>query len=149
MKYNVNKRVDPRNPQRPKIQSATPVNAGKVTLEDLAEETEARTSLSRGDVESVLTTTMQILPFYLKLGLSVQLGDIGTMRLSINSEGVPVGETFKHTNIKGVRTIFTPSVELKENLKNTSFEEFKPGEHTSAPTPQTPDIENPPAPDFE
>ena len=73
----------------------------------------------------MLTTLTQVLPFYLKLGLSVHLGNLGIFRLTIHSESVPEGEDFKSTNIKGVRTAFTASVELKEELTHITFEEDK------------------------
>jgi hypothetical protein len=57
--------------------------------------------------------------------MSVQLGDFGTMRLSLASEGVENSDDFTAANITGVKVIFTPSVELKKALKNIKFEHAK------------------------
>ena len=56
------------------------------------------------------------------LGRSVNLGDLGTLRISFGSEGVDEKEVFIPSMIKGVRVVFTPSVELKNAIENIRFE---------------------------
>ena len=125
MKYRVVKRGVPgAEPEDVvKKQYANPVNAGKLTIKDLSKDIAARTTLTRGDIENVLISFVEGLPTYLKLGLSVKLGDLGTMRLTLKSEGVDEGMKFDASKIKGVKVIFTPSTELKNNLKDITFEE--------------------------
>jgi predicted histone-like DNA-binding protein len=125
MKYHVIEKINPTDPSAPKKQYASPVNAGNLTLKDLAKDIAARTSLSRGDIENVLTTFLEAMPTYLKIGMSVKLGDFGTMRLSLKSEGVEQGKKFDASKIKGVKLIFTPSSELKKSLEDVAFEEAK------------------------
>jgi len=55
----------------------------------------------------------------------VKLGDFGTLRLNLQSEGVEQGQKFSAANIKGVKVIFTPGVDLKKSLAETAFEEVK------------------------
>ncbi|GHT70349.1 hypothetical protein FACS189452_10980 [Bacteroidia bacterium] len=123
------KLVERKNPQTPQAQGkfyANAVNTGKFTLKDFAKEIAGRSSLTRGDIENVLSNFMEELPTFLKLGMSVKLGEFGTMRLSLNSTGTDTPEEFNaHHNILGAKIIFTPSVELKENLKDIVFEEEK------------------------
>jgi predicted histone-like DNA-binding protein len=125
MKYKVIQKGNPQKPDDPKKQYASPVNAGRFTVRDFAKEIAGRSSLTRGDVENVLNNFLDELPTFLKLGLSVKLGDFGTMRLTLSSEGVEEGQPFTASKIKGVKVIFTPGTELKESLKNISFEEEK------------------------
>ncbi|MDR1983895.1 MAG: HU family DNA-binding protein [Prevotellaceae bacterium] len=125
MKYRVVEKGNPGNPEAPKKKYANPVNAGKFTLKDFAKEIAGRSSLTRGDIENVLNNFIDELPTFLKLGLSVKLGDFGTLRLNLISEGVEADQTFTTANIKGAKVIFTPGVELKESLKSISFEEDK------------------------
>jgi predicted histone-like DNA-binding protein len=125
MKYKVIEKGNPLNPAAPKKQYANAVNAGKFTIKDFAKEISGRSSLTRGDIENVLNNFVDDLPTFLKLGLSVKLGEFGTLRLNPVSEGVEVGKEFTAASIKGVKVIFTPGVELKESLKNISFEEVK------------------------
>jgi predicted histone-like DNA-binding protein len=122
MKYKLIQRGHPTNPSAPKKYYAIPVNAGKFTLRELSSDIAGRTSLSRGDIENVLTTLVETLPMLLKVGVSVKLDNLGTLRLSISSEGVDSPEDFTSAHIKGVKVIFTPSAEMKKSLEETSLE---------------------------
>jgi len=73
----------------------------------------------------VLNNFLDELPTFLKLGLSVKLGDFGTMRLGLSSEGTDTPAEFNATKITNVKVIFTPSVEIKEGLNSIKFEEAK------------------------
>ena len=123
MKYKLIQKANPLNRSLSEKFYAIPVNAGKFTLKDLSESIAARTSLSRGDIENVLTTLVETLPALLKLGLSIKLGNFGTLRLNLSSEGADTPEAFTVSHIKGVKVIFTPSSEMKVSLKNTSLEQ--------------------------
>ena len=123
MKYKVIERVQHRDPRGEKKQYASPVNAGNLTLKDLAKSIAANSSLSRGDIENVLTNFVEELPVFLKISMSVKLGNLGTMRLNLKSEGVEKSRKFDASKIKDVKVIFTPSVELKKNLEDIKFEE--------------------------
>ena len=103
---------------------ANPVNVGKKTLRDIARDIAGRSSLTRGDIENVLTNFMECLPSYLRDGFSVQLGEFGTVRLTLSSEGAADEKSFKTETIKP-RVTFTPSVELKAGLRDNSYETVK------------------------
>ncbi|KAA6301371.1 MAG: hypothetical protein EZS26_002460 [Candidatus Ordinivivax streblomastigis] len=125
MKYKVVRRKNPQTPQAQGKYYANAVNAGKFTVKDFANEIAGRSSLTRGDIENVLNNFLDELPTFLKLGLSVKLGEFGTVRLSLSSKGANTAAEFKSDFIKGVKVIFTPSVDLKEGLKDITFEEAK------------------------
>jgi predicted histone-like DNA-binding protein len=125
MKYKVVERGNPRKPEEKKKQYANPVHAGSLNLKEIAKDISGRSSLTRGDIENVLSNFLDELPTYLKIGMSVKLGDFGTMRLSLKSEGVETGKKFDATYIKGVKIIFIPSVELKKSMEGIAFEESK------------------------
>ena len=123
MKYKVIKRAHPANPKAPKKQYASPVNAGNLSVKDLAKDIASRTSLTRGDIENVLYSFLEGLPTYLKIGMSIKLGEFGTLRLNIKSEGVDEDKKFDVSKIKGVKVIFTPSTEFKKSLEDVTFSE--------------------------
>jgi predicted histone-like DNA-binding protein len=125
MKYRVIQRANPLNPKGAKKMYASPVNAGKLTLSDFAKEIAGRSSLTRGDIENVLINFLEELPTFLKIGMSIQLGGFGTLRLSLSSEGVDEDKEFTVAHIKGVKVIFTPGPEFKEVLKSITYEEEK------------------------
>ena len=106
---------------------ASPVNVGKKTLRDIAHDIAGRSSLTRGDIENVLANFMDCLPHYLRDGFSVQLGEFGTMRLTLSSEGAATEKAFKTETIKP-RVTFTPGVELKTALRDNSYETVRKAE---------------------
>ena len=108
----------------PGIFYASPVNVGKKNLRDIAHDIAGRSSLTRGDIENVLANFMDCLPHYLRDGFSVQLGEFGTMRLTLSSEGAATEKAFKTETIKP-RVTFTPGVELKAALRENSYETVK------------------------
>ena len=112
---------------------ASPVNVGKKTLRDIAHDIAGRSSLTRGDIENVLVNFMDCLPHYLRDGFSVQLGDFGTMRLTLSSEGAATEKAFKTETIKP-RVTFTPGVELKAALRENSYETVKEENSSSKPS---------------
>ena len=120
------KMVQRKNPQKKSEVKyyASPVNAGKKTLRDIARDIAGRSSLTRGDIENVLANFMDCLPHYLRDGFSVQLGEFGTMRLTLSSEGAATEKAFKTETIKP-RVTFTPGVELKAALRENSYETVK------------------------
>jgi len=52
------------------------------------------------------------------------LGEFGTMRLTLSSEGAATEKAFKTEKIKP-RVTFTPGVELKAALRENSYETVK------------------------
>ena len=120
------KMVQRKNPQKKSEVKyyASPVNAGKKNLRDIARDIAGRSSLTRGDIENVLANFMDCLPHYLRDGFSVQLGEFGTMRLTLSSEGAATVKAFKTETIKP-RVTFTPGVELKATLRENSYETVK------------------------
>ncbi|MDR1368551.1 MAG: DNA-binding protein [Dysgonamonadaceae bacterium] len=131
MKYRVIQRKNPQDPQAEGLFYANAVNEGKFSLRDFAKEIEGRSSLTRGDILNVLENFLDELPTFLKLGYSVQLGDFATLHLNLQSESAPTAEEFNAGLIKGVKVIFTPSVDMKTALKGIHFEQIA---HT---TPET------------
>ena len=130
MKIKLIERRKPGTKTRPGKFYASPVNVGKKSLRDIAHDIAGRSSLTRGDIENVLANFMDCLPHYLRDGFSVQLGEFGTMRLTLSSEGAATEKTFKTETIKP-RVTFTPGVELKAALRDNSYETVKE-EHLGA-----------------
>ena len=96
---------------------ANPVNVGRKTLKDIAKDIAGRSSLTRGDIENVLSNFVDRLPSYLRDGF-------GTMRLTLSSEGSLTEKAFNIEKIKP-RVTFTPSTELKKELADNSYETVK------------------------
>ena len=123
MKIKLQKKKNPQKRTEEKYY-ANPVNLGKKTLRDIARDIAGRSSLTRGDIENVLSNFMDCLPHYLRDGFSVQLGEFGTMRLTLSSEGAATEKAFKTETIKP-RVVFTPGIELKSELAANSYESVR------------------------
>ena len=91
---------------------ANPVNVGRKTLDDIARDISGRSSLTRGDISNVLYNFIDCLPHYLRDGFSIQLGEFGSMRVTLSSKGAETEKAFKTETIKP-RVVFTPGTELK------------------------------------
>jgi len=55
-------------------------------------------------------------------GHSLQLGDLGYVRISISAKSVKNKENVSTSLIRGVRILFRPSVQMKQHLQNIGFE---------------------------
>jgi predicted histone-like DNA-binding protein len=55
-------------------------------------------------------------------GQIVRLGDLGSLRISIASNGEETAEKVNARSVKSARTVFTPGLELKNQLKTLKFE---------------------------
>ena len=122
MKYKLVERKNPQNPQAPGKLYAAPVSNGRVSQKDISADIVLLSSLARGDVGNVIDSLIDTVPKYLLMGKSVSLGDLGTFRLSFSSKGVDTAEAFNTNMISGVKVIFTPSVELREKIKQAKFD---------------------------
>jgi predicted histone-like DNA-binding protein len=100
----------------------TQEKAGTVGIQEIAKEIEGRSALSLGDVQSVLSNLVEILPLFLKLGQTIKLEGFGSFRVSVASDGTATAEELSARHVKGVKLLFLPSIELKRGIENISFE---------------------------
>jgi hypothetical protein len=54
-------------------------------------------------------------------GQIVRLGDLGSLRVSLSSEGHVKEEDVNAASIKGAKTIFTPGLQIKEMLSTLKY----------------------------
>ena len=121
LKYKLIKRANPQDRTKAKWYAA-PVNAGKINRKDLDKGIANMSSLSRGDVSNAIENLLDIMPKYLLMGKSVNLGEFGTLRLSFSSKGIDQAENFNVQMINNAKVIFTPSPEFRRTLKEIAFE---------------------------
>ena len=122
MKYKKVIRTNPLEPEAPGKYYAQPIIDGTVTKKTLADDLVLISSLSRGDISSVIENLIEILPKYLLTGKSVQLGELGTLRVSFSSEGAETKEELNAKMIRRRKILFTPGKLLKEALPKLTFE---------------------------
>lgn len=120
--YNLIQRADPRDRTLPQKWYAVPENRGRKSIGDISVDVAGSSSLSRGDIQNVILSLVDQVPKYLLDGQSVELGELGTMRISFSSEGVDKKEDFSAAKIDDVKIIFTPGTRLKQVLSASRFE---------------------------
>ena len=125
MKFKKRQRKNPQDLNSAGKYYAIPVNTGKISLDDMASRIARSSSLTRGDVLNVLTNLIDEIPDYLKDGKSVQLGELGTLRMSFSSEGTEKPEILNADKIRNIKVVFIPGMKLKHELRNTTFTELK------------------------
>ena len=94
---------------------------GVTKLEDVAQLVEQISAISTGDVLSVLNTLGKIVATELANGRIVDLGDLGRIRLSLRSKGVPTMEEVKRETILSTRAIFVPGQAIRHRQRALSF----------------------------
>lgn len=98
------------------------VQSGKITLYQLAKEISDKSSFAHADVIGVVSMIAQVATDYLTLGMGVDLGELGSLSLDLESETTNSKEKFTSRNIKRAKVRFTPSMEVKNELKRAKFE---------------------------
>ena len=89
---------------------------------DIAKIIASKSSLTSGDISNVVENLVEEVPKALVNGNIVKLGDFGSFRISISSDGVANEKDFNASMIKDVKIIFTPGVEMKRILSQITFE---------------------------
>ncbi len=101
---------------------ASAQTSGEMTLPKLTASIEKISTVSGADIRAVLYAMVDVMKASLADGQIVRLGDLGSLRINIASDGEDTAEKVSAKSVKGARTIFTPGSELKTLLKNLKFE---------------------------
>ena len=92
--------MNPRDPSAPKKTYAQVVSSGKVKIKEMSRDIADISSLSSGDIANVLENFILQIPKYLSDGKIVELGDLGTLRISVSSEVTETEKAFSSAKIK-------------------------------------------------
>ena len=121
VKYNVISRGNPADPAAPEKYYVSIKSSGRVTLRELSRQIAEISTVSTVDTMAVLEGLLTVIPRQISNGNIVELGDFGTIWMSIQSEGSDTPEEVKAGNIKRVSARFTPGKEFKQVLSQTEF----------------------------
>jgi len=113
-------RSNPQNREEKKFYAAV-ATRGEIDLDGLADLASKFSSLSRGDIYSVLLNLLDAIPSELLDGKVVKLGKLGSLYLNLTSEGVATAEEVTGDTVKDVHIVFRPSKEFKDELDDFSI----------------------------
>jgi len=85
-------------------------------------EASVRSGISIGAMKAAWDAAGEVIKAWATEGHSVPLPGLGTMRFGVRSTAVEALEDVKANLITTRRIVFTPSVEVKEELQNTSIQ---------------------------
>lgn len=92
------------------------VTMGQATLETIAYDMKETSSLSVGDIKSVLANFVSAMRRALYNGHSVNIPDFGVFSLSARCEGAETAESSSVKNIRSVKINFRASSSVRPNL---------------------------------
>jgi predicted histone-like DNA-binding protein len=101
---------------------AAPVTDGEMTLADLTKSIEKMCTVSGADIRAVLYAMVDVATDTLADGTIVRLGDLGSLRLSLSSEGKATAEEVSSASVKSANVIFTPGTRIKEMLNTVKYQ---------------------------
>ena len=125
MFYSIKQRVNPKAPEDPRKYYAFPKTMGSVDLRALAKRISRESTVSMMDTLAVLEGIFQVIPDYLMEGNIVELGQLGSLRLSLSSDGIENLDEFNNSLIKRANILFRPGNEFKDQLKTVKFTKVK------------------------
>ena len=131
--YKVVERPNPRDLTLPNKYYASIVMGDNITFEELAQLISKVSNLNYGSVVGTLATLMEVIELQLIHGRQVRLSDLGTLYLTLSSEGVENAEDFTNGNIKRAAIRFRPGKRLKKLVKNLNYYKVSNGESGQEP----------------
>lgn len=100
---------------------ASPLTSGELTLTGLTKSIEKISTVSGVDIRAVVYAMVDVIQSSLADGQIVRLGELGSLRVSVSSEGKATASEVNATAIKNSRVIFTPGKGIKDMLKTLEF----------------------------
>lgn len=121
LNFKAQQKINPRDLTAPKKFYATAQNNGIVDFEELTEFISDQSTLSEADIYAVLKAVEKTVIREMRKGRSIRLGDIGTINMSVKSEGKETAEEVLPSSIIRARTIFRPGKRIRLMLRNLEF----------------------------
>lgn len=97
---------------------------GEKTLAGLTRDIEKISTVSGADIRAVLYALVDVMTSSLSDGQVVRLGDLGSLRVSIGSQGQEKAEDVKASTITSSKVIFTPAKGIKDMLATLKYEKI-------------------------
>jgi len=122
MKFKVVKRVNPQDVAAERKFYATPVMEGSINLKKLAQRIAGQCTVRPADCYAVLTALETNVVEALAEGKIVKMGDLGTLRLSLSSEGKMAEEEVNDKAIKSARILYRPGEGMRDMLGTIKYQ---------------------------
>ena len=131
--YKVVERGNPKDLTLPKKYYASIVKGDDITFDELAQLISKVSNLNYGSVVGTLATLMEVIELQLIHGRTVKLNNLGSLFLTLSSEGTEKAGDFTSENIKKATLRFRPGKRLKKLVKNLDYHKASNGVSSEAP----------------
>jgi predicted histone-like DNA-binding protein len=115
--YNKVQRVNPSNPGAPRLWYPVIKSTKQVGEKELAKKLTQETTLNEKEAEMAIHQLMKVIPELLSSGYTVQLGELGSFRVTAQTEGAETEAEVNASSIKRLTVRFTESSSLKEVIQ--------------------------------
>lgn len=103
------------------IYFARTISDGTIDIDELIRQLEKMSTLSGADIQAVIYGLVKLASHHLSNGKIVELGALGTFRITINSEGRPSEEEVDEDSIRRARVTYRPGKLIRRMLKRITF----------------------------
>jgi len=100
---------------------AIPVMDGEWNLDSLTKAIEKICTVSGADIRAVLYALVDVAIDGLGDSKIIRLGDLGSIRVTLSSDGVELEKDVNSTIIRKAGVIFTPGTRIKLTLENVKY----------------------------
>ena len=118
-------KINPSKKTQPMRYYASMRSSGEIDVRLLAREIAQITTVSLPDVIAALESLVMVIPHHIEEGKIIRLGELGSLRLTLRSEGSATEEEVSAANIKAAKYIFTPGQDLQKTLKTLKYTKVK------------------------
>jgi predicted histone-like DNA-binding protein len=101
---------------------ASSQSSGELTLAGLTKRIEKMSTVSGADIRAVVYAMVDVMKDSLSEGQIVRLGELGSLRVSIGSDGKETEKEVTSSSISSARVIFTPGKDIKDMLLTLTYE---------------------------
>ena len=122
VKFTTTPKKDPRNLEAAPKYYAIVKSDGRADTNVIAKSINSMSTISSADTAAVLEAFLTVVPDKLADGKIVELGDFGTFRVSVSSEGAELAEQVTARSITDTKVIFTPGKRFKQMLGTIEFQ---------------------------
>ncbi len=101
---------------------ANPVMDGEMDFNAITKAIEKISTVSGADIRAVLYALVDVSLDGLSRGAIVRMGELGSLRITLSSEGKTTAAEVNASAVKKAGIIFTPASRLKEMLQTLKFQ---------------------------
>jgi predicted histone-like DNA-binding protein len=121
--YNKVERSNPNDASAPKKWYPVLKSTGMIKEREVAKLLAEETTLNPKEAEMAVSQLLKVVTTLLLNGNTVQLGSLGSFRVTATTEGAATAEEVTAANIKKLNLRFSESEELKDMLKKATFKD--------------------------